>query len=252
MKAAPAECRWQCVCAYDGTRFSGWQSQPQRGAVQDVIEGRLAKIMQRPIRLHGSGRTDAGVHALGQVFHFDAAWGHSAAKLRTALRVGLPATIQIKRVTTVSPDFHARFSAKGKRYSYRIYEGIADPFTHPFVLCRERPERLNVPAMRAAAAILIGRHDFRGFAADNGTELENPVRELTRLEIQVKGRTVKIVFEANGFLYKMVRSLTGALIAVGESRLAMEELGQILRAGRRTEVVETVPPQGLFLEKVFY
>ncbi|GAB5562827.1 MAG: tRNA pseudouridine(38-40) synthase TruA [Synoicihabitans sp.] len=246
------QARWKVTCAYDGSSFAGWQSQRTRNAVQDLIEARLLTLTQIPIRIHGSGRTDAGVHALGQVFHFDSHWKHGGAKLKTALRVGLPPTIQIKSVVRVAPDFHARFSAVGKRYSYRIFEGVADPFIHPYVLSRDRPQRLNLAAMKRGAACLKGRHDFRAFAADNGAELEDSVRDVSRISIVPKGRSIKLVFEANGFLYKMVRSLTGALIAVGDGKLEIDELVRIRDAGERTEVVETAPAQGLFLERVFY
>ncbi|MBT5901518.1 MAG: tRNA pseudouridine(38-40) synthase TruA [Opitutaceae bacterium] len=249
---APLDQRWRCTCAYDGSGFSGWQSQPTRDAVQDAIERRLREICQRPIRIHGSGRTDAGVHARGQVFHFDAPWRHSSQKFKIALCAGLPPTIQIKSLATAKPDFHARYSARGKRYSYRIYEGVADPFKQAFVLSRERPRRLDQERMKAAAKVLCGRHDFRAFAADNGSELEDPVRDLTRLEIGGSGRNVTLIFEANGFLYKMVRSLTGALIAVGEGRLEVTAVESVLESGQRTGAVETAPAQGLFLERVFY
>lgn len=121
--------RWCLECAYDGTLFSGWQSQPSGNGVQDFIERRLETIFRIPVRIHGSGRTDAGVHARGQVFHFDADWPYAPDKMRVALGVGVPRTIQIKRVKRVGSEFHARFSAIGKRYIYRIYEGDADPFT---------------------------------------------------------------------------------------------------------------------------
>ncbi len=244
--------RWKIVCAYDGSSFTGWQSQPSRDAVQDFIEARLAMLLRAPTRIHGSGRTDAGVHAAGQVFHFDASWGHGGDKLRTALRVGLPTTIQIKSVSPAAAAFHARFSAKGKRYSYHIFEGVADPFTHPFVYSRDHPRRLEKAAMQAAAELLVGRHDFRAFAAGNRAVLEDPVRDLSRISITSRGRSIKLVFEANGFLYKMVRSLAGALMSVGAGRLSPADLVQIRESGVRTEAVETAPAQGLFLERVFY
>jgi tRNA pseudouridine38-40 synthase len=244
--------RWKATCAYDGTAFAGWQSQPNRNGVQDHIERRLTEVFKRPVRIHGSGRTDAGVHARGQVFHFDVNWRHDPNKLRLALKVGLPPGIQIKTVRATTPDFHARFSARGKRYQYHLYEGDADPFTRPFVWVLERPRRLDVTAMQAAAERLRGRHDFRAFAADNGAELEDPVRDLRKLQISRRGRSLRLDFEADGFLYKMVRSLTGALVGVGEGRLAADEIGRILRSGKRTQVVETAPPQGLFLDRVFY
>jgi tRNA pseudouridine38-40 synthase len=244
--------RWRAVCAYDGTGFGGWQSQPHGNAIQDHIESRLAIVMRAPVRIHGSGRTDAGVHARGQVFHFDASWPHGPKKLQAALRVGLPSTIQVMRLKEATPDFHARFSAQEKRYTYHIFEGTASPFEHPFVLSRERPRRLDLAKMNAAAEILRGRHDFRAFAADNGAELDDPVRNLKTLEIRAQGPRVKLVFTADGFLYKMVRSLTGALIAVGEGRLSVDTLRRALQSGQRTELIETAPAQGLFLDRVFY
>lgn len=244
--------RWKAVCAYDGTPFAGWQSQPGGDGIQDIIEARLAQLFAQPVRIHGSGRTDAGVHARGQVFHFDAAWSHEPDKLRLALKVGLPDAIQIKSIKPAKPTFHARFSAKGKRYIYHLWEGDADPFSRPYVWCLERPRRLDLEAMKHAATCLRGRHDFAAYAAFNGAEAKDTVRELSRLDIQQRGRGLRLVFEADGFLYKMVRSLTGALVAVGERRLSPADIQQLLEAKRRTAVVETAPPQGLFLEKVFY
>ncbi len=247
---AENEKRWRCVCAYDGGALAGWQSQPGGQAVQDLIEARLAAILGRSVRIHGSGRTDAGVHALGQVFHFDAAWRHGADKLLAALRSGLPASIQVKSARPVRSDFHARFSAKGKRYEYRLHLGDADPFERPYSWSVFRP--LDFAAMTAAAAVLRGRHDFRAFAAENGTERESTVRDLRRLDIRRRGCRVRIVAEADGFLYKMVRSLVGVLVAVGEGRLTVTEVKALLAGGKRTPAVQTAPPQGLFLVKVFY
>ena len=250
--AEAAVTRWKVVCAYDGTSFGGWQSQPGGNAIQDVIEARLAVMFVRAVRIHGSGRTDAGVHARGQVFHFDAVWRHGAGRLHAALRVGLPATIQIKRVTEAAATFHARFGAKGKIYHYHLVLGEGDPFTRPYAWCVERPRALDFAAMEEAAAALRGRHDFAGFAAFNGVERETTVRDLRRLEIKRRGRRVRLEFEADGFLYKMVRSLTGALVSVGEGRLAVAKIREILATPVRTAKVATAPPQGLFLEKVIY
>ena len=244
--------RWKCVCAYDGTAFAGWQSQARSNAVQDVIERRLTQIFHAPIRIHGSGRTDAGVHALGQVFHFDAAWGHGVAKLLAAFRVGLPPTIQVKSVRAVAADFHARFQATGKRYEYRLRLGDADPFHRPF--CWTVFRELDFAAMQAAAAVLRGRHDFRAFTALNGQGecQENTVRDLRRLVLVRKGRDIRITAEADGFLYKMMRSLIGLLVSVGEGKLALADVRAILASKERTHRVLTAPPQGLFLVKVFY
>lgn len=242
--------RWKCLCAYDGGRFDGWQSQPGGNAVQDVIERRLKEILHRDIRIHGSGRTDAGVHALGQVFHFDANWPHDPAKLRAALGSGLDRGIQVRSVQRAPADFHARFSATGKIYRYDLFLGEADPFTAPWVWSFGRP--LDWPAMAAAAAVLRGRHDFKAFSAEGGTERESTVRHLRRLDLVRRGRRARLVFEADGFLYKMVRSLTGALVNVGLGKLTPADISRLLQSRRRTPQVPTAPPQGLFLVKVLY
>jgi tRNA pseudouridine38-40 synthase len=242
--------RWKCICAYDGTHFDGWQSQAGGQAVQDIIERRLAQIFGNEIRIHGSGRTDAGVHALEQVFHFDAEWRHGPDKLIAALRTGLPGAIQVKSVRAVPSQFHARFSVKRKRYVYRLHLGDADPFTRPFCWALLKP--IDVGLMKSAAAVLRGTHDFRAFTALNGPAREDTVRDLQRLDVLQRGRRIEIVAEANGFLYKMVRSLVGVLVAVGEQRLSVEDVRQILAAKQRVPAVHTAPPQGLFLAKVFY
>lgn len=248
-KTTDAPQRWKCVCAYDGTTFAGWQSQAGGTALQDVIEARLAQIFKTPVRVHGSGRTDAGVHAHGQVFHFDAAWPHGAEKLLAAFRV-LPPAIQIKSARPVAKEFHARFSATGKRYDYHLHLGDADPFSRPFCWTIFKP--LDLGAMQAAAAVLRGRHDFRAFTALNGPEREDTVRELRRLDVVRRGRRVRITAESSGFLYKMVRSLAGVLVAVGDGRLSVPDVRAILQGRTRIPAVQTAPPQGLFLTKVFY
>lgn len=246
----PGVTRWKCVCAYDGTPFAGWQSQPGGVAIQDVIEARIAQIFGGLIRINASGRTDAGVHAHGQVFHFDAAWKHGPQKLWAALRVGLPPAIQIKSVHAVTAAFHSRFSATGKRYVYHLHLGDADPFTRPYSWVIERP--IDLEAMAKGATLLLGRHDFRAFSALNGPPKEDTVRNLRRLKLVKRGRHVRITAEADGFMYKMVRSLVGALVSVGDEHLSPGQLGELLKTGKRVARVQTAPPQGLFLMKVFY
>lgn len=249
-KSAPIAPRWKCVCAYDGTNFAGWQSQQGGGAIQDVIEARLKQMFGELIRIHASGRTDAGVHAHGQVFHFDAAWKHGPEKLCAALCAGLPPAIQIKTLRTVKPDFHSRFSATGKVYEYRLFLGDADPFCRPFVWSIGKP--LDLAAMKAATEVLCGQHDFRAFSALNGPPKEDTVRDLRRFEMVRRGARVRIVAEADGFMYKMVRSLVGALVAVGEGKVSLAKLHEILESKQRTPLVQTAPAQGLFLLKVLY
>lgn len=249
-ESPPGTKRWKCVCAYDGAPFGGWQSQPGGNAIQDVIEARLAQIFSAPVRTHASGRTDAGVHARGQVFHFEAAWRHGADRLQAALRSALPAAIQIRSVRAVSREFHARFSATGKIYVYHLHLGDTDPFTRPYSWSVFKP--LDFAAMEEAAAGLRGRNDFKAFSALNGAEMPDTVRDLRRLEIARRGARVRITAEADGFLYKMVRSLVGALVTVGEGKLTPAAVREMLVSRERRPLVQTAPPQGLFLEKVFY
>ena len=243
--------RWRCGVAYDGGPFSGWQAQPDGNAVQDHIERRLGELLQAPVRIHGSGRTDAGVHARAQVFHFDGAWRHGPEKLLAALRGGLPPAIQVRSAAVVSREFHARFSAVGKTYHYHLVHGDrADPFEHAYAW--SVPRALDLDAMRAVAAVLRGRHDFRAFSAFGGEERENTVRTLARLDLVPDGRRLRIEAEADGFLYKMVRSLVGALVYAGSGRLGPARVEELLAGGPRSAEVETAPPQGLFLVRVRY
>jgi len=251
MNDAPSLTRWKCLVAYEGTDFSGWQAQPDKNAVQDHIERRLGELFATEIRIHGSGRTDAGVHARGQVFHFDAAWRHGAEKLLAALRGGLPPSIQVRTAEPVTAEFHARFSATGKIYHYHLSHGEwADPFAHRYTW--SIPRRLDVAAMRTVADVLRGRHDFRAFSAVGGEERENTVRTLARLDLIEDGPRLRIEVEAEGFLYKMVRSLAGALVYAGMAKLGPQRVAALLASRERTAEVETAPPHGLFLMGVFY
>ena len=246
----PKPTRWKCVCAYDGGPFNGWQSQEGGNTIQDLIEKQLIKIFGRQIRIEGSGRTDSGVHAHGQVFHFDAAWRHGADKLRLALQTGLPRSIQLKTLRAVSPKFHARFNAKGKIYRYHLHLGMADPFAVNY--CWSLNRDLDWPAVRAAAKILRGKHDFWAFSGENDRTYETTVRHLRRLDVRRRGRLVTFTFEADGFIYKMARSLTGALVNVGLGKLRPADLAVLLKNRQRIATVVTAPPQGLFLVRVRY
>jgi tRNA pseudouridine38-40 synthase len=248
--AAPPAQRWKCVCAYHGGFFHGWQSQANAQSVQDRIEEALQRLFERQIRIHGSGRTDAGVHALGQVFHFDADWPAGPPQLLAALRTRLPTSIQISSVRPVGPDFHARFSAHGKRYQYRLVAGYADPFESSFAWSTRLP--LDIGKMREAARRLVGQHDFAAFTAENGDVRETTVRHVRRLEVIGRGRRLKVVAEADGFLYKMVRSLVGTVVQAGLNRITADEIEAILQSKQRVPAVQTAPAHGLFLEKVFY
>ncbi|MAV84211.1 MAG: tRNA pseudouridine(38-40) synthase TruA [Puniceicoccaceae bacterium] len=244
--------RWKCTCAYDGTDFDGWQRQPSGGAVQNHIEAALTQIFDRPLQLHGSGRTDAGVHARGQCFHFDAEWLHEPEKLIRALHSILPTSIRIKSAKSVSDDFHARFSVSGKRYLYNYYLGRADPVDDRYVwACRDLP--LDLKEMQVAADRLLGTHDFSAYSATHGKENDpNPVKTVSRLQLKQRGKFIRLDAEGSGFLYRMVRSIAGALYAVGRGRLTPDDIAEILESKKRTHRIVTAPAKGLFLDKVFY
>lgn len=244
--------RWKCICAYDGTDFDGWQRQPGGRAVQNYLEAALTQVFDRALQIQGSGRTDAGVHARGQCFHFDADWAHAPEKLIRALHSILPSSIRIHSVRPIGEDFHARFSVKGKRYIYRYYLGRADPVDDRYVwACRDLP--LDLAAMQAAAEVLTGTHDFTAYSASHGKDSDpNPVKTVTRLALRQKGKHLRLDAEGSGFLYRMVRSFAGALYAVGRGRLSPGNIAEILESKQRTHRIVTAPAKGLFLDEVFY
>lgn len=244
--------RWKCTVAYDGTAFEGWQSQPSGNTIQDHIQRRLSYLFKGPVVIHGSGRTDSGVHARGQVFHFDGDWRHGPEALLKALRTGYPDSIQVYRAELVEDDFHARFSVVGKRYTYDYEEGWATPFRTRWAWSTGN-RRLDEEAMNAAASVLLGTHDFSAFTANprDGRE-DDPVKDMRVLRVERSGPRVRLVAEADGFLFRMVRSLAGCLFDVGIGKLDMADVEEILLARRRTNLVQTAPPEGLFLDEVWY
>jgi tRNA pseudouridine38-40 synthase len=211
----------------------------------------LEKIAGKKVRVHGSGRTDAGVHARGQVASFSLATPHAPPTLQRALNANLPDDVRVVHCARTDTDFHARYSAKSKEYRYQIDCGrVADPFLLRFALHHPRP--LDVAAMRRAAKLLTGKHDFTAFSAHSPSRDRNPVRTISRLTITQRGSLLTIAVRADGFLYKMARSIVGALLRVGEGRMTVAELRQILRKPKRIALVETAPAHGLFLWKVTY
>ena len=244
--------RWKCICAYDGTEFDGWQRQLSGGAIQNVLEGSLSSVLDVPVLTYGSGRTDAGVHAQGQCFHFDAEWCHSTNKLVRALHSILPKTIRINHIKKVSNDFHARYSAIGKRYTYKYYLGRANPIEDRYVwACRDVP--VNFTAMQEAAKRLVGEHDFSAYSASHGKNNDpNPVKKIYRLDLLKKGKKIALTTEGSGYLYRMVRSFAGALYSVGRGQLTPDQITEILNSKTRTNQIITAPGSGLSLDKGFY
>ncbi|MCH6256579.1 tRNA pseudouridine(38-40) synthase TruA [Puniceicoccaceae bacterium K14] len=242
--------RWKCVCAYDGTDYFGWQTQSNQVSVQTVIEKGLQQILKESIAIYGSGRTDAGVHACEQVFHFDHDWRHGASRLLRALSTVIPRDIQISSVVEVDDSFHARFSAKSKRYHYKLFQGTARPFDWKY--CWSIPQGLNLNLVKEALPYLSGERDFAPFASNRGVEYETTIRNVFASEMYQKDGFIYLSFEADGFMYKMVRSFVGALVNVGLGRLGLEQFCKIVESGKREPLIQVAPPQGLFLEKVFY
>jgi tRNA pseudouridine38-40 synthase len=242
---------FKLTIAYDGTNYGGWQLQPNATTVQEILERALTTIAGHHVRVHGSGRTDAGVHARAQIASCSLTTRHPPHTLRRALNANLPQDIRVLQVREVDAKFHARFSAKGKEYRYQIDCGtVADPFLRGYAWHHSKP--LDLTAMRRAAKLLKGRHDFSPLSANPMRTVENPVRTISRLAITKRGQLLTISVRADGFLYKMVRSIVGALVKVGEGKLRVEQLEELLRAKKRTALIETARAHGLFLWKVDY
>lgn len=245
---------------YDGTEFSGWQRQPGRKTVQGELEKVLSSVCGTEIRIDGTSRTDAGVHACGQRASFKGAFGIPTDKLALVVNrrlaggkrgKGNSGPIRIKQVQEVPWDFHARFDAKGKTYIYRL--GTAQD-TNVFRrnYCYEIGQPLDLQAMRTAAGQITGTHDFQCFQASGGNERLTTVRTVYRLEIVPSGTDVDIRITGDGFLYNMVRIITGTLVEAGLGKRHPLSLESIIKSRDRQNAGHTAPPQGLYLDQVYY
>jgi tRNA pseudouridine38-40 synthase len=243
--------RYRLDLAYDGTDFYGWQLQPNHRSVQEVLQQTIQRITGESAAVMGSGRTDQGVHARGQVAHFDLAKPFAARDLHKALNALLPEDVKALRTRRVAADFHAQFGATRKEYRYFIWnDPVLNPLERRFRAHVRRP--LDVAAMRAAAAHLVGEHDFAAFTANPNRVVETTVREVLALTVVKRGPLVTIRAVGRGFLYRMVRSVAGFLIRVGEGAVPPDEAVRILVSRTRTARVPTAPPEGLFLWRVSY
>lgn len=245
--------RFRATIAYDGTDFHGWQKQPGFRTVQEEIERALLPLSPNaaPVHVHGSGRTDAGVHARGQVAHFDLDRNIPVNSLRRALNDKLTPDVRILEAALCDPLFDAQRSAHAKEYRYRIWNAeVVDPS-----LRRHRGHvgrALDVDAMRRAARDFVGEHDFAAFSANPQREIESTVRHIFSLEVHADLPEIEIRVIGNGFLYKMVRSISGYLISVGMHRAPADSVPAVIQSKIRTARVETAPAQGLFLWQVWY
>ena len=242
--------RIHLIIEYDGTNYAGWQRQSNALAVQQVLEEALKRLTGETAIVHGASRTDAGVHALGQSAHFDTESRIPGEKFSFALNTLLPPDIRVRFSENVSMGYHARFSARGKRYRYLFHDaphaGALNRFTHAHSIYR-----LDESLMRAEAMSLVGTHDFRAFAA-SGSVVKDTVRTLWRAEICRSDDEVMLLVEGNGFLYNMVRIIAGTLRDIGSGKLPRGALERAIETGDRLDLGVTAPAHGLTLMKVFY
>lgn len=243
--------RFKLLVAYDGRPFKGWQSQLGAQTVQDAIEHSLHALFGQRVIVHGSGRTDAGVHALGQCAHIDLETGLTPRALTGAINAHLPPEVRILKCRVVGESFHARFSAKGKIYLYRIWN---DPVQSPFEIGRSwfHPAALDLDALRTCAAKLIGTHDFASFAANRGHPPSSTVRTIERFDVRRTGSLITLKVQGDGFLYKMVRLMTGTIVRCAQGRAAPESIDHLLRSDGNPKTKFVAPAEGLYLSRVLY
>lgn len=244
--------RYKMTIAYDGTEYAGWQVQPRKNTVQAEIERAIEQLTGKTIRIHHSGRTDAGVHAKGQVAHFDLETAVDPRRFMNSLNAILKPDVRIMKFQKVKADFNARYDAVSKEYRYFIWNGPAvPPELRLYRLHEKRP--LDIDAMKRAAEALVGKHDFAAFTANPNREIEGTVKTVQKISVtRSREGDVTIAVVGEGFLYKMVRSIAGFLLRVGVGELEAKEAKRFLKAAERTNKVPTAKALGLFLWRVDY
>ena len=250
--------RLKLTIAYDGRPYNGWQSQACGNTVQDIIQRAMEEVAKQPLRLHGSGRTDTGVHALAQIAHFDAPPELSMNPFNwvPALNCKLPATIRIMACEEVSSEFHSRFSATGKIYHFEL---CTDPVLQPLKagLAWHLPRQLDADVLRQALSLYRGRHDFHAFAAYRGNETKEMdwYRTIHSAELETLEDGYRITYAGDGFLYKMVRLLTGGAVHAAQGRIRLDDFAGLLDQGShlpRGKSPLCAPADGLYLKQVMY
>jgi tRNA pseudouridine38-40 synthase len=267
------ESNWKVTLAYDGSDYCGWQVQPGLPTIQGTLADAIERIVGERVLPQGSGRTDAGVHALAQVASFALAAPIPPGNFKRALNRALPGSIRILSAELVAPEFHARHSARGKQYEYRIYRGeICPPWLARYVYALNWP--LDLDAMQAAAQAFVGEHDFTSFAASDpdlttrtASPSESPTEFPSHFEDHLPAGNIRAIFSSswsqeqdlllyrvhgNGFLHHMVRNLVGTMLDVGRAHIHPHHIAPILAARSRAAAGPTAPARGLFLHSVFY
>ena len=250
----PSLVRLKLTIAYDGASYAGWQMQKVGLGVQQVIEEAILKIFRIPVRIHGSSRTDTGVHARAMIAHFDLPadrFKMPLAKVALAINAQLPEDIRVMEAREVPESFHARFDAAGKQYRYFVYN---HPSMDP-LLRRQAwhvPQALDLGAVRKAATYFKGRQDFAAFANNRHYKMETTVRTLFRCEVRKAGPILTFIIEGDGFLYKMCRGIVGTIVQAGIGKFPATDIAKMLAAKDRRMAGMTAPAHGLILWKVFY
>lgn len=238
------------LIAYDGTAYHGWQTQLNRATIQETIENALRVVMKQKVDLIGSGRTDTGVHALGQVANFKADTKIPENKVKIAINANLPADIRILDSVDVSMDFNARFNALNKTYMYQIYnDRVLSPFYARYSCFV--PQNLDIDKMEEALKFIVGTHDFKGFMA-SGSQTKTTERTVYYAHLIKDGNLIKIYINGNGFLYNMVRIIAGTLIDIGKGLKDISCIDKALTEKDRSVLGQTAAPEGLFLMEVNY
>lgn len=242
----------KCTIQYDGSGFSGYQRQPQQRTVQGEIEKALTYISRgQTIETHCSGRTDAGVHAIGQVFHFETDLKIPIKQWKFVFNNALPEDIYMVKVEETSNDFHARYCATEKEYRYYILnESIPNVFKRNYV--HQYTHTLDREAMRRACAYFVGKHDFTTFSSAKSTVKGSKVRELRSLELKEDGNVIELIFKGNGFLYHMVRIISGVILDIGRGKYQPEDIPELFEQKNRSAVGRTLSSTGLYLWNVAY
>ena len=245
--------RYKALISYDGHDFAGFQRQPHARSVQEEIEKTLTRINKgQPIVIHGAGRTDSGVHALGQVIHFDLPSARDEEKLRFALDTQTPEDIDVISVEEVTEDFHARYQPHSKTYEFLVDIGRPkNPMMRHYAT--HYPYPLEISLMEQAIKALEGTHDFTGFTA-SGTSVENKVRTVTEasLTFDAQRNFLVFTFSGNGFLYKQIRNMVGTLLKIGNKRMPVNQIERILEEKDRQLAGPTAAPNGLYLKEIIY
>lgn len=245
--------KYKLTISYDGTAYQGWQVQPNGPSIQEKIQIALETVLKEKIGLVGSSRTDAGVHAIGQTAHFETESSFQKDKLLYSLNGLLPLDIRLLDLEEVTDDFHARYSAFGKIYHYHLHlDRTMDPFQRLYTYHIHK--KINISLLEQAAKEFIGTHDFTSFAneAGEGCAKNKPVKTMKRLDVIPQKGGLRLEFEADGFLYKMVRNIVGTLLQVADGSLSLDQISSIFEAKDRRLAGFAAPPRGLFLVKVNY